>query len=146
MTLYDTMAPVIVQRRDNWSRETVRSLRRKVRNLKAELSRQAMGTPYGQGRLGKWRQQAVVALARVTRLEAATIRQAEELAWYRHRLETIADLASMHLEQPDRWGGLTHGLLGIRDMARHTLEQPLFPLKKLPATVIEHAAQGPGEG
>lgn len=120
-------APTVQQRRDNWSRETVRALRRKVANLKAELARQAMGTPYGRGRLGKWRQQAVTALNRVARLEATTVRMAEELAWYRERLETIVRHADVHLEQPDRWGGPAHGLSGIRDLARRTLEQPLFP-------------------
>lgn len=39
----------IVQRRDNWSRETVRSLRRKLRNVKAEMGRHDAGRARGRG-------------------------------------------------------------------------------------------------
>ena len=116
-----------VQRRDKHARDMVRALRGKVRNLKTELQRQAMGTPYGKGRLAKWRKEHALATAKAARLEATTIRMAHELAWYRERLAMIVRTADGHLADTGCFGGTAAGLDGARLLAQAALDHPLYP-------------------
>lgn len=81
-----------IQRRDNWSRETVRSQKRKLKNLRRELLIQAEGR---QSRVRvaseRGRRQGLgEAKVIVRRIEDTLSLMAQQQAWYRDRFKHIA--------------------------------------------------------
>jgi hypothetical protein len=113
----------IVQRRDNWSRETVRSLRRKVCNLKAQIEARNLGikerdriASYWINQAGYWRRKHTDGFGEMSaeqyrmtqRMADLTVALAAvnvELAEYRAALQAERDarLAAADTTTPGRW-------------------------------------------
>jgi hypothetical protein len=119
----------VAQRRDNWSRETVRSQRRKLRNLRAELLKQTeprkkdRARAYDRGMAAGMRDGAI----KVERIEETLSLMAQQQAWYRDRFRYIASL----LRSSD-WRGRAVASLdlcmdSLAWLAEDANRQPMFP-------------------
>lgn len=79
------------QRRDNWSRDQVKSLRRKVKNLRAELLIQAKHRQWKDKRYWDGRGLCERLIYRNKRLESLLVELLEENQWLRQQAAFIAD-------------------------------------------------------
>lgn len=119
------------QHRDNWSRETVKSLRKRVRNLRAELTIQAGA--YGKYRelygrqIGGYRRGKMESDVKVRRIEETLSRMAQQNAWYREqfvyleRLLRSPDWRRRALASPDSY------LDAVAWLAGAAVARPIYP-------------------
>lgn len=119
-------APSVQQRRDNWSRDQVRALRRKVKNLRAELRIQNQALRRGKRQAEEHYRRLQAghrSYCQHRNLANVTLnRLAEENAWYRQQIKSVADT----IEYSEK----THKQTRLGDvlfLLRWTLDHPLFP-------------------
>lgn len=131
----------VVQRRDNWSKDQIRSLRRRVRNLRSELAIQAGAyrdyRKRHRGEFGGYRRGRMESDVKVRRIEDTLSLMAQQQAWYRDRFAYIAQLVRSEDWQARAKESPESYFSAIAWLAEDATRQPKYPAP--PAT-------GPAEG
>jgi hypothetical protein len=120
----------VIQRRDKHASDRLRSLQRKLRNLRSELLRQAGARRQSAGRAYDRGLQAGVrvAVVKTRQIDETLSLMAQQQAWYRDRFRYIAGLLRSDDWRERARGDLDSYLNGVAWLAEDARRQPMFPV------------------